>query len=514
MSTPEHRPHRRQRSERRDRSGPVSYAPMPPIDNPHPPVEVLGAEGVERIVDAAFRLIEEAGLEFRSARALSILKANGAVVDEATQMVRMGRDVVKHFASLAPARIPLHARNPARDTFLGGNRVNFNTVGSPPNISDMEGGRRPGSYKDLCNLVKLNHALGVIHLAGGAVVEPLDLPVPSRHLDNAYALLRYTDRPIFVRTVSAFRAEDAIEMVAIARGRSREALKGECSVGTSFNVNSPRRVDEELLDGLMCFAENGQMVAITPFTLAGAMSPVTVAGALVQQTAEALAVIAFSQMVKAGAPVMFGGFTSNVDMKSGAPAFGTPEYVRATLAGGEIARHFKLPYRSSNVNASNVVDAQSTYESAMSLYAVIMGHANLVHHGLGWLEGGLTASIEKTVVDAEMIRAWAASLEPLDLSDDALAVDAIKGVVPGGHFFGEAHTLARYETAFYQPMISDWRNFETWAEDGARTATQRAHDLAKRLLANYEAPPMDEAVDEALKDFMARRKHELGTMAA
>ena len=264
----------------------------------------------------------------------------------------------------------------------------------------------------------------------------------------------------------------------------------------------------------MCFAENGQMVAITPFTLAGAMSPVTVAGALVQQTAEALAVIAFSQMVKAGAPVMFGGFTSNVDMKSGAPAFGTPEYVRATLAGGEIARHFDLPYRSSNVNASNVVDAQSTYESAMSLFAVIMGHANLVHHGLGWLEGGLTASLEKTVIDAEMIRAWAASLEPLDVSDEALAVEAIKAVAPGGHFFGEAHTLARYETAFYQPMISDWRNFKAWEEDGAKTATQRAHELARRLLDNYQTPAMDEAVDEALKEFMARRKRELAAEAA
>ena len=514
MSTPEHRPHRRPRSERRDRAGPVSYGPMAPIDNPWPPVAVLGAAGVARIVAAAFRLLEEAGLEFRSGRALQILKAHGAEVDADSQMVRMGRDVVKHFVGLAPARIALHARNPARDTFLGGNRINFNTVGSPPNISDLENGRRPGSYRSLCDLVKLNHALGVIHLAGGAVVEPLDLPVPSRHLDNAYALLRYTDRPIMVRSVSTFRAEDAIAMVAIARGVSRETMLSQPSLGTSFNVNSPRRVDEELLDGLMCFAENGQMVAITPFTLAGAMSPVTVAGALVQQTAEALGVIAFSQMVKAGAPVMFGGFTSNVDMKSGAPAFGTPEYVRATLAGGEIARHFNLPYRSSNVNASNVVDAQSTYESAMSLFAVIMGHANLVHHGLGWLEGGLTASLEKTVVDAEMIRAWAASLAPLDVSDEALALEAIKAVAPGGHFFGEPHTMARYETAFYQPMISDWRNFKAWEEDGARTATQRAHELARRLLDNYQTPPMDEAVDEALKEFMARRKRELAAEAA
>jgi trimethylamine--corrinoid protein Co-methyltransferase len=196
-------------------------------------------------------------------------------------------------------------------------------------------------------------------------------------------------------------------------------------------------------------------------------------------------------------------------MKSGAPAFGTPEYVKATLAGGQIARHFNLPYRSSNVNASNTVDAQATYESAMSLFAVVMGHAHMVHHGLGWLEGGLTASFEKTVLDAEMIRQWAETLKPIDVSDGGLALDAISGVPPGGHFFGTQHTLERYETAFYQPMISDWRNFETWKEDGARTATERARDLWKKLLASYEPPPMDQAVDEALQDYMARRKPDL-----
>jgi trimethylamine--corrinoid protein Co-methyltransferase len=290
---------------------------------------------------------------------------------------------------------------------------------------------------------------------------------------------------------------------------SIDQLKTECSLVTSFNVNSPRRVDEELLDGLLCFGEHGQAVAITPFTLAGAMSPVTVAGALVQQTAEALGVIALSQMANPGAPVLFGGFTSNVDMKTGAPAFGTPEYVQAVLIGGQLARHFKLPYRSSNVNASNCVDAQSTYESAMSLWACVMGHVNIVHHGLGWLEGGLSASLEKTVIDAEMIRQWAASLKPFDVSDEALAVDAIKSVEPGGHFFGTGHTLERFETAFYQPMVSDWRNYETWFEDGARTATQRANNVWKQMLEAYEQPPMDEAADEALNAFMARRKEEL-----
>jgi trimethylamine--corrinoid protein Co-methyltransferase len=352
----------------------------------------------------------------------------------------------------------------------------------------------------------------VCHLVGGAIVEPLDLPVPTRHLDNTYALLKYSDRPIMARSISAFRADDAIAMTAIALGFTRHEMKDRPSVVTSFNVNSPRRVDEELLDGLWTFAENGQVVAVTPFTLAGAMSPVTLSGALVQQTAEALAVIALTQMIRPGAPVMFGGFTSNVDMRSGAPAFGTPEYVKAVLAGGQIARAFKLPYRSSNVNTSNIVDAQATYESAMSLWAVVMSHANLVHHGLGWLEGGLTASMEKTVIDAEMIREWAETLKPLDVSDEALAVETIKGVAPGGHFFGEHHTLARFATAFYQPVVSDWRNFKAWEEDGAKTATDRAMAVWKRLVKDYECPPLDPAVEDALQDFMRRRKAELMSM--
>jgi trimethylamine--corrinoid protein Co-methyltransferase len=482
---------------------------LPPLVNPLGPLELISQDQLMRIVDAAYRVLEEAGLEILSERCLDIYAANGCKVERATRLVRIDRATVEHFVALAPQTFQLHARNPARNTVIGGNTINFNTVGSPPNINDLDKGRRPGSYDDLVRLVKLNHSLGVAHMMGGSIVEPMDLPVPTRHLDNAYALLRYSDRPAFVRSVSEFRAMDAIEMAAIAREVSVDQLRSECSLVTSFNVNSPRRVDEELLEGLLCFGAHGQAVAITPFTLAGAMSPVTVAGALVQQTAEALGVIALSQMANPGAPVLFGGFTSNVDMKSGAPAFGTPEYVQAVLIGGQLARYFKLPYRSSNVNASNCVDAQSTYESAMSLWACVMGHVNIVHHGLGWLEGGLSASMEKTVVDAEMIRQWAQSLKPFDVSDEALAVDAIKSVEPGGHFFGTGHTLERFERAFYAPMISDWRNFETWYEDGAKTATERANTVWKQMLEAYQEPPISDAADEALKAFMVRRKEQL-----
>jgi trimethylamine--corrinoid protein Co-methyltransferase len=248
---------------------------------------------------------------------------------------------------------------------------------------------------------------------------------------------------------------------------------------------------------------------ITPFTLMGAMAPITLAGALVQQTAEAMAIVALCQMIRRGAPCVLGGFTSNVDMRTGSPAFGTPEYVNAVLAGAQIGRRLKIPVRTSAVNSSPVVDAQSTYETAFSLQAAILSHSHLINHAAGWLEGGLAASLEKIVVDAELLRNWAEILKPVEFSDDDLAVDAIGGVAAGGHFFGEAHTLARYEAAFYRPLLSDWSNFETWTEAGARNATQRATGIWKKMLADYVPPPLDPAVRESIDAYVSRRRREL-----
>jgi trimethylamine--corrinoid protein Co-methyltransferase len=244
------------------------------------------------------------------------------------------------------------------------------------------------------------------------------------------------------------------------------------------------------------------------------MAPVTMPGAVVQQNAEALAGIAFAQIVMPGTPVVYGGFTSNVDMKSGAPAFGTPEYTRAAFAGGQLARRYNLPYRSSNANASNAADAQAVYESEMSLWGAVMGHANIVLHGAGWMEGGLTASFEKFVLDVELLQMMAETLRPIEVNEATLGLSAIREVEPGGHFFGAAHTLERYETAFYTPLVSDWRNYETWEESGAETATQRAHKIYKRVLAEFEPPPLDPAVKEELEAFVARRKEEGGAEAA
>jgi trimethylamine--corrinoid protein Co-methyltransferase len=263
-----------------------------------------------------------------------------------------------------------------------------------------------------------------------------------------------------------------------------------------------------MLQGIMEFARRGQIVCITPFTLAGAMAPVTLAGALVLQNAEMLAGATLVQLVRPGAPTIYGSFTSNVDMRSGSPAFGTPEYTKAAQASGQLARRYGLPFRSSNTTASNTVDAQATYESAMSLWGAVMGGANLVNHAAGWLEGGLTASYEKLIIDAEMLQMLAAYLEPIVVDKATLAVEAIAEVGPGGHFFGSPHTMERYESAFYTPLVSDWRNFESWTEAGAVDATERAHRIWRSLLADYEQPPLDAAIDEQLTEFVAKRKEQ------
>jgi trimethylamine--corrinoid protein Co-methyltransferase len=486
-----------------------SYAPIARLAVPWAPLEILSAEQVERILTAAYRILEEAGLEIRSAAARAVYLRNGAQVDEESQIVRLGRDVVEAHLGHAPERFILRARNRQRDLHVGGNIVNFGPVNGAPNISDLERGRRYGDLEAFRNILRLTHALGILHWQGGIVVEPVDVPVPVRHLATYQAHIECADIVWAARGVGGVQAEDAIAMSAIEHHCSVEELAVTPTLMTVTNVNSPRRVDEEILDNIMVMARHGQCVVITPFTLMGAMAPITLAGALVQQTAEAMGIVALCQMLRPGTPCVLGGFTSNVDMRTGSPAFGTPEYVHAVLAGAQIGRRLKIPVRTSAVNSSPVVDAQSTYETAFSLQAAILSHSHLINHAAGWLEGGLAASLEKIVVDAELLRQWAAILEPLHFDDDDLAVDAIKGVVAGGHFFGAAHTLARYETAFYRPLLSDWSNFENWTDAGARNATQRATEVWKKMLAEYVAPPLDPSVKEAINAYAERRIREI-----
>ncbi len=487
----------------------LTQLPWRSLRNPYAPIEVLSAEQIEAIHDTSMQILEEIGMDFLHPEAREILGRAGAEVEPGSERVRFDRGLIEEAVGHAPAEFTLHARNPAHDLTIGGNHINFATVGSAVNASDLAGGRRDGNYEDFCDLIRLAQAFNTVHLIGGYPVEPIDLPPETRHLDATLAFVTLSDKAYHGYSLGRTRILDVIEMTRIARGLSEAELAREPSLFTVVNTSSPLRLDGPMIEGVIEMARRNQPVVLTPFTLAGAMSPVTLAGALAQQNAEALAGIAFAQIVNPGAPVVYGGFTSNVDMKSGAPAFGTPEYTKAALASGQLVRRYNLPYRSSNANASNAVDAQAAYESEMSLWGAVMGHANLVKHGAGWMEGGLVASFEKMIVDAEILQGMAEFLRPIEVDDGALALDAIAEVPPGGHYFGAAHTMARYETAFYSPMLADWRNFEQWREAGALTAEQRANAIWKSILESFEPPPLDKAIDEELTAYIAKRKEEI-----
>ena len=504
---------RRGQGERRPATG-LKQLGWQALENPYAPIKVLRDEQVEMISDAAFRILEEVGMDFLHPEALAILAKAGANLEPGSERVRLDRGLVKEALATAPARFTLHARNPAHNLEIGGRKIVFGSVASAPNVSDLDGGRRPGNHRDYRDLLRLTQSFNIVHFNAGYPVEPVDLPPATRHLDCLRDCLTLTDKAFHAYSLGRTRILDALELVRLGHGLTESELATRTCLFSIINTSSPLRLDGPMIEGLIELARRNQAVVITPFTLSGAMSPATVAGALAQQHAEAMAGLAFTQLVNPGAPVIYGGFTSNVDMKSGAPAFGTPEYSRAALAGGQLARHLGIPYRSSNANAANCVDAQAAYESQMSIWGAVMGHANFMMHGTGWLEGGLCASFEKFVLDAEMLQMMAEFLRPLEVSEDSIGLEAIREVGPGGHFFGAAHTLERYETAFYDPILSDWRNFETWEEAGSETATQRANRLYKSVLADFTPPPLDPAVRDALDDFVARRTAEGGAEAA
>lgn len=479
------------------------------VENRYRPIEVMSADEVEAIHHASLRLLRDTGMEIMHAESRRFLKAAGADVDETTHRVRFDPGMIEETIRTAPSSFTLQARNPARNLKVGDGSLIFAATGGPAFVSDLDRGRRAGNYADMCDYIRVVQSLNVIHQEGGCPCEPTDLPPDSRHLDFYLAAIRLTDKNWQCWALGGYRVEDAIDMLSITLGQSREELKKNPATLTIINSNSPLRLDIPMGEGLVAMARAGQPIALTPFTLSGAMSPVTIAGALTQQNAEALALIALAQIVSPGAPVLYGGFTSNVDMRTGSPAFGTPEYAKAQIASGQLARRYGVPFRSSNVTASNAVDVQAAYESGMSLWSTIMGGVHLIEHAAGWLEGGLTASFEKLILDAEMLQMMRSFLTPIPVDDGSLAVDTIGEVGPGGHFFGTAHTLSRFENAFYQPMLSDWRNFENWSENGARSGTERANAIWKDLLRTYEQPPLNPVIEEELEVFVARRRNEI-----
>jgi len=491
-----------------ERSAKAPKAPQPRL--PFAPVELANSEQLERIHQASLKVLEEIGIEVLHDGARVILKKAGAIVDEETQRVRFPRDLVESKIGLAPKSFILHARNPENNVVIGENAVAFGSVASAPNVADRDGGRRPGNHKDYQNLLRLGQTLDAVQFWGGYPVEPADIHASVRHLDAIYDMLTLSDKPIHAYSLGAERNLDAIELVRIARGVDDATLDREPSVFTIINSNSPLRLDIPMMEGIIRMAKRNQPVVLTPFTLAGAMAPVTVAGAIVEQNAEALAGLVFTQSVNPGAPFVYGAFTSNVDMKTGSPAFGTPEQMKSAIIGGQLARRYGVPYRTSNTCAANTIDAQAAYESVFSLWGAIMGGGNLIMHAAGWMEGGLHAGFEKMVIDADLIGMISEFLRPLSFSDDDLAFDAMKEVGPGGHFFGCEHTQSRYRNAFFSPMISDWRNFETWREAGSPTAYDKANRLYKEKLAAYTQPPIDDAVRAELDAFVAKRKAEGG----
>ena len=416
---------------------------------------------------------------------------------------------VEELVAKAPSTFRLHARNPAKSLTFGDGHVVFSAVGGPAFVTDIDRGRRPGNHADFLDYVRVIGALDIVHQEGGGPLEPTDLPVATRHLDMYRAFATLLDKTWQCLGFGAAVVHDALQIAALARGVDHDALEDEPSLMTIINTNSPLRLDGPMSEGLIEMAKHGQPVVATPFTLAGAMSPATLAGAIAQQNAEALFMVALAQVARPGAPMVYGGFTSNVDMRTGSPAFGTPEFVKAAFATGQMARRYGLPWRSSNATASNVVDAQAAYESQMAIWGAIMGGVSLLYQGAGWLEGGLTASFEKLILDAEMLQMMAEVLVPFRVDDAEIGLEAMAEVGPGGHHFATAHTLERYETAFYRPILSDWRNFETWSDDGARTATERANGIWKQLLAEYEPPPLDEAAAAAIDDYVERRRREI-----
>ncbi len=488
----------------------ISQRPFSRLRYPSPPQSLISEDELEGIHLESLRVLSELGIRVLHSEARDIMREQGAYVDSETMMVRFDPGLIEEKVALSPATFPLHARNPAHTVQIGGDNVVFSMMASAPNASCLDHGRRTGNQQDYQNFLRLSQMHNVLHVNGGYPVEPVDLHASTRHIDCIYDLLTLTDKAFCIYSLGAERNRDGIEMVRIARGLTHEQLLQQPSVFTVINTNSPLQLDIPMMQGIIEMARTGQVVVVTPFTLSGAMAPVTIAGALVEQNAEALAGIAFAQMVRAGTPVMYGGFTSNVDMKSGSPAFGTPEYMKAQIVGGQLARRYNLPYRSSNVCAANTVDAQAAYESVFSLWGFINSQANLMMHGAGWLEGGLCCSFEKTILDIDLLQMVQEFLQPLDCSTDALAFEAIKDVGPAGHFFATEHTQSRYRDAFYSPILSDWRNYESWEEAGRPDAMTKANRVWKERLSSYEEPAMDSAIKEELQAFVTRRKSEGG----
>ena len=478
---------------------------IPYITRKIPTYDVLDDEGLSLIEANAETILEEIGIEFRDdEEALGLWKNAGADITETR--VRFPKGLCRSLIqATAPREYVQHARNPERSVRIGGDHMVFVPAYGPPFIRNLDEGRRYATIEDFRNFVKLTYVSQYLHHSGGTVCEPVDLPVNKRHLDMVYSHIHYSDKPFMGSVTAPERAQDTVDMAKIVFGE--DFVDKNCVITSLINANSPMVWDGTMLGAAKVYAANNQACVISPFILAGAMSPVTVAGTCAQLFAEALSGMAFTQLVRPGAPIIFGTFGSSISMQSGAPTFGTPEPSQVLFIAGALARRLGVPFRSGGgLCAAKTPDAQAAYESANTLQSAMLAGVNFMLHTAGWLEGGLVMGYEKFVMDADQAGMMQVMLRGVDLSENGQALDAIREVGPGAHYLGCSHTQANFESAFYRSNIADNNSFEQWELEGSKTAEQRANQIWKKMLQDYEAPPIEASIEDGLQDFMARRK--------
>ena len=474
------------------------------IERNIPLFDILNAEALEIIESNAETILEEIGVNFvQNPEALARWREAGA--DVQGERVHIPRGLARELCARAPARYTQMARNPEKSVEIGGNTLVCAPVYGPPFVRDLAGGRRYATIEDFRKFVKLGYMSKWLHHSGGTVCEPTDVPVNKRHLDMALAHMTLSDKPFMGSVTEPARAQDCVEMCEILFGRD---FVQENTVMTSLiNVNSPMTFDDVMMGALEVYARNNQACIVSPFIVGGAMAPVSVAGTLTQVLAEVMAGIGYSQLVRPGAPVIFGAFVTSIDMNSGAPTFGTPEASQILYGAGQLARRMNLPFRSGGgLCGSKLPDAQAAYETTQTLNAALLGGVNFMLHSCGWLEGGLVASFEKFVMDADQLGVLHKFAEGVPVDANAQALDAIREVGPGGHYLGCAHTQANFQSAFWRTQIFDYKPFETWDEEGARDTVAVAAERVETLMGQYQQPALDPAVGEALSSYVAEKK--------
>jgi len=475
--------------------------------NSMPRYEILSPDALAVLDKGWRRIVSEIGVQFAKPEAVELFRQAGQRTDG--EVVYLDPEFVLAQVALAPAEFDVQARNPANNVHIGGDDMVFGAVYGSPFVREGEV-RRDATLEDFRRLCMLSQSFPELDSAGGVVCEPNDAPLDSRHLDMIYALQTFTDKIYMGNVVSGPNAQDTIAMTEILFG-GRAAIEAVPATISLINCNSPLRWDDRMLDAQFEYCAAKQPVVLTPFLLMGAMSPVTIPAALVQQLAEALSGIALAQLIRPGCPVIFGSFLSNIDMQSGSPSFGTPESGIGLLCTGQLARHFGLPFRTGGgLNSSQTCDAQAAYESLMTLLPTFLAGTNWVMHAAGWLEGGLVSCFEKFIVDIELLRMLRVEFTPLEIDEASLAFGAHEEVGHGGHFLGAQHTMERFRECFYRPLLSSTANYERWLKLGGKDTTARAGEICAKTLADYEQPPIDDAIRDELADYVARRRTELG----